>query len=134
MLSALSNRRHHAFLLLVVLLGVGLSVLAFKPAQTWAMHRVQDDFRRDARDIILPLEKNIDAHLGVLGSIGSLYAASDFVRRDEFQTFVRHGMLQRGGIEEAPGRTLGYAAVNPDHRSELRDGEYPQPGHQAINL
>ena len=97
--SALHERRHHAFLLLVVLTGIALSLLAFQLVQTWATHRIRVDFERDARDIILPLEKNIDANLGVLGAISSLYAASVFVERHEFQTFVRHGMLQRPGIQ-----------------------------------
>ena len=60
---------------------------------------MQVDFERDAGSIILLLEKSIYANLGVLDSIGSLYAASEFVERGEFRTFVTHGMLQRPGIQ-----------------------------------
>ena len=126
MLSALSDRRHHAFLLLVVLLGVGLSVLAFKPVQTWAMHRVQDDFRRDARDIILELERRIDANLWVLESTGSLYAASVFVERDEFQTFVGYGMLERPGIRALEWVPRVPASQRADYEEAAREEGYPR--------
>ena len=92
-------RRHHAFVLLVALLGVALSVLAFIAAQTWVSDRSQVDFERDARILMVALEKSIDMNLWVLESIGALYAASVFVEQDEFRTFVMYGMLERPGIQ-----------------------------------
>lgn len=98
-LIALHLRRHHAYVGLAACLGITLSVLAFQAAQTQVSHRMQVDFERHATGVILALEKDIYANLGVLDSIGSLYAASELVERDEFQTFVAHGMLQRPGIQ-----------------------------------
>ena len=125
MLSALSNKRHHAFLLLVLLLGVGLSVLAFRPVQTWAMHRVQDDFEREGRDRIQSLEKTIYGNLGVLQSIGSLYAASNFVERDEFRTFVRYGMLERPGIQALEWIPRVPASQRTVYEEAARQEAYP---------
>jgi len=98
-LGALHLSRHLVLVLMIGCLGVVLSVLALTTARTWERQRMHSDFQRDAMEIVLALQKSIDANLEVLKSIGSLYAASDFVRRDEFRTFVRYGMLERPEIQ-----------------------------------
>ena len=125
LLSALDRRRHHAFVLLVACLGVVLSVLAFQAAQTRESHRMQVDFERDAGSIILLLEKSIYANLGVLDSIGSLYAASEFVERGEFRTFVAHGMLQRPGIQALGWVPRVPASQRTGYEESARNEGYP---------
>ena len=118
-------RRHHALVLLVACLGVVLSLLAFQSAQARESHRVQVDFERDAGSIILIFEKSIYANLGVLDSIGSLYAASEFVERGEFRTFVTHGMLQRPGIQALEWVPRVPASQRKGYEESARNEGYP---------
>ncbi len=61
--------------------------------------RLKFEFDQQAMELSVALEKSIFTHLNVLRSLGSFYAASTMVSREEFQTFVAHTLDNFQGIQ-----------------------------------
>ncbi len=65
-----------------------LVVAAFGFAAAWERERHQRDVERDAGAEARQIQKDLDAVLGTLQSLGSLFASTGAVERSEFRTFV----------------------------------------------
>ncbi len=60
---------------------------------------LKSEFDKDALALNVALDKSITTHLSVLHSLESFYAASNYVERDEFHTFVAQALNNFKGIQ-----------------------------------
>lgn len=112
-------------------------VLIFDYARAWERHRVGSEFERRANDVSHALGEHLVRYLDVLDTIESYYAASQFVSRQEFRTFVRSALERYPGLAalswnqrvqhadraafERSVRADGYGDFRIRHRSENGD-------------
>ena len=61
--------------------------------------RIRLEFAQQAAELSVAVEKSISTHLNVLRSLGSFYAASTMVEREEFRTFVAHSLANFQGVQ-----------------------------------
>ena len=73
---------------LVAVVGVGLAAFAFLASHKWNEANAKADFEEGAARRLVQLQDTINVHVTLLRSIAGLYAASEFVSRQEFATFV----------------------------------------------
>jgi signal transduction histidine kinase len=73
---------------LVALLGLLVTLQAFKAVTGWEQQRVQQAFHAAAIDRILMVQHEIEQNLGVVQDIGSFFNATRWVGRREFRKFV----------------------------------------------
>ena len=99
LLSSIYRRRRYLFVLFVVCVGVALSAAAFVAVRTWEGQRARADFEQDAKGRIFEFKKMIAANLEALRSTSSFYAASNYVDRDQFRTFVAPALSHHPGIQ-----------------------------------
>lgn len=95
----LHKNHQHMIVVAVVVLGIGLSVAAFFLDQAWQKQQIRNEFEIEAANAINALGDDMRTALAVLQSIESLYSASTFVDRNEFQTFVEGILIRNPGIQ-----------------------------------
>ena len=96
-------------------LGLALSLIGFFVARNESYIRIQGDFEELAARRLVKLQDTINVHVTLLRSIAGFYAASNFVERDEFATFIREQPLAQFGhpiLEWVP-------RVSPNQRPAL---------------
>jgi CHASE1-domain containing sensor protein len=93
-------RWSHAFLLAtaVLLIGVCSSLAAFYAARQSDRQRMEADFRLAAHGVTWAFEREAIMAIDLLNATAGLYAASDVVGEEEFQTFVEPLMRSRQSI------------------------------------
>ncbi|NIP85697.1 MAG: GHKL domain-containing protein [Planctomycetales bacterium] len=82
-------------LLLICAAAVGVFVYASYREQ----RNLETEFQRQIVTRVETVKRQLDSYLNVLRSIGSLYASSQEVERDEFQSFVRGALQQYPKIQ-----------------------------------
>jgi signal transduction histidine kinase len=82
---------------LVAVVGILLSVLSFAFARNFNNANLQAAFEERAARRLVLLQDAINVHVTLLRSIAGLYAASDFVKRQEFRIFVSNQPLAKFG-------------------------------------
>ena len=126
LLSAVRWRRRYLFVVFVVCLGVALSAAAFVEERTRQEQLVWSDFEQDAKARIFECQKMIAANFEVLCSTRSFYAASHFVDRDEFRTFVTPALSHHPGIQALEWIPRVPVSQRADHEEAARHEGYPE--------
>jgi len=130
---------------LVIAAGIAVSLLGFFAAQHAERLRHEADFEEQAARRLVHLQDAINVHVTLLRSIAGLYAASDFVTREEFKTFVSNQPraqfgnaylewvprvpAQRREEVDAEARAEGFAdfriwPAGPESEPQTRDRDY----------
>lgn len=130
LLRILLERRRYLFVLLVVCVGVALSAAAFLAVRTWESQRLRADFEQDAEARIFEFEKMLAANLEALRSIRSFYAASNFVDREEFRTFVEPALSHHPSIQALEWIPRVPASQRTAHEEAAHQEGFP--GYQII--
>jgi PAS domain S-box-containing protein len=85
----LPNRnRHRVSLAMILLAGIGLTMLAYAKARRSEVSHIQSELTHQCRQRAQIIERVIEDHLEVLEAVNSFYLSSDEVERDEFTSFV----------------------------------------------
>jgi signal transduction histidine kinase/ActR/RegA family two-component response regulator len=82
---------------LMAALGFAFSLVGFFVARNESYIRIRGDFEELAARRLAKLQDTINVHVTLLRSIAGFYAASNFVERDEFTTFIREQPLAQFG-------------------------------------
>lgn len=85
--------------ILVTLVGLLITLLAFQQVTGWEAQRVETSFREAANDRVLVVQREIEHTLGRVQDIASLFDASPNVGRREFRRFVEPAIKRHGGIQ-----------------------------------
>jgi len=116
--------------LLVLLLGIGISVAAFRAVRNAEWQSVQRDFDHAASDRAAVITKAIDDNWLALESTRSYYAADhEGVRRDEFHTFVQPFFSHMVGLQ-----ALEWAPCVPDSRRAEFEDAVRREGFQDFEI
>ena len=83
-----------SMLLVFALTTVVVTYVAEKEIERFRFH-----FDQDCNDLRIALEKSLQAHVNVLRSLESFYAASNVVSREQFHTFVAHILGDLQGVQ-----------------------------------
>jgi diguanylate cyclase (GGDEF)-like protein/PAS domain S-box-containing protein len=86
-------------LVLVALIGVGLSLTAFFYVKKWELKQAVEIKKRQADEHVRVLRQTFTTFDNVLNSIEGLYHVNNNLTRQEFTKFVRHDLLKRPGIQ-----------------------------------
>ena len=81
----------------VAVAGLTLTLFGFLAAQHANQQQLEAGFEERAARRLVQLQDAINVHVTLLRSIAGLYAASDFVSRKEFETFVSNQPLAKFG-------------------------------------
>ena len=84
---------------LVSLLGLLITLLAFRQVTSWEQQRVAASFRDAASDRILVVQRELELTLGMIQDIASFFDASPRIGRREFRKFVEPVIKRYSGIE-----------------------------------
>ena len=82
---------------LVALIGLALSALGFIAVRNATVAETRGQFEENATRRLGRLQDSVNINATLLRSIEGLYAASQFVSREEFQIFVRNQPFTRSG-------------------------------------
>lgn len=85
--------------------GLGLSLGLWHNARGVAQQRAQADFQADVRDLVNRLARQMESYTAALQGVQGLYAASDFVEREEFRAYVT---AQQSGNQFPGVQVLGF--------------------------
>ncbi len=96
--SALWHNRRLPITLPIIVIFVLTTVAVFYETQN-NNTRLKLEFDQQAMELNVALEKSIAIHINVLRSLGSFYAASTAVEREEFRAFVTHSLDNFKGIQ-----------------------------------
>lgn len=89
----LNTHQQYIFLAIATLLCLGVTIAAYFFARSWEQDHLESELERRVNIHAAVLQKTIDRHVELLESMASLFAASDYVERDEFHRFVRPFLL-----------------------------------------
>ena len=84
---------------LIIAIGIILTLGGFVFTQRWGEVRAEHDFNVAAAGYTTAIDQTLSRHLDILDSIVGFYAASEFVSRDEFQTFAAEFLRRQPGIQ-----------------------------------
>lgn len=82
---------------LVALIGLALSALGYIAVRNATVAEIRGQFEENATRRLGQLQDTVNIHATLLRSIEGLYAASQFVSREEFEIFVRNQPFTRSG-------------------------------------
>lgn len=84
-----SHLRHYGIAIVIFLLGLSLSMMAFNFYQKQEMNRTKSEFDRMADHRFLRIKDILHADLEQLELIKQFFSASDQITQEDFHTFVR---------------------------------------------
>ncbi|MBI4341032.1 MAG: CHASE domain-containing protein [Candidatus Omnitrophica bacterium] len=90
--------RRHLSALLVVLVGIVFSLLAFHGAQSAERQRRYAAFQEQAAQLAAAVQQQFDEAVEALESTGAFYASSESVSREAFRFFVRGLLAKRPAL------------------------------------
>ncbi len=86
-------------LLLIALLGIGLSSTAFLYVKRWEYQDAIDDYKRQAETYVYTLRQNFTAFGNTIYSVNSLYHITDHFNRNLFSQFVKRQLTTQPAIQ-----------------------------------
>ena len=113
----------------IILLGIGLSSMAFGLAWAWERERAKEDFKDASENRYTALQREIESDLQVVTSIQALYNASDRVERSEFHDFTDPFLSQHDSIQ-----ALEWIPRVPDSRREAFEMAAGQDGFPGFRI
>jgi PAS domain S-box-containing protein len=107
---------------IIILVGIILSVTAFVVTRSWESQEIQMKFELLIDNNFASLRRELDIYIEVLLGLKGLFEASDFVSRQEFQTFTAQQLANHPSIQAlewipkvtAEQRTVYEAAARAD--------------------
>lgn len=84
--------------------GIGLSVIGYHLVADWEREQIRSTFRQAVEDRVFAIRRDFQHKMSALKSIDSLYAASNYVNRNEFSRFTKNLFQTHVGLE-----ALGWA-------------------------
>ena len=113
-----SFTKHHIPAVIALILGIALSIAAYRTVDNWEREEINHEFERQVGNLSSALQTGMESHFEVLYSLRAFYEGSHNVDRPEFTTFLE-GSLERhdgfqaiecfcqdpghGGLADAPG-------------------------------
>ena len=91
--------KHHKPAAIALILGIVLSIAAFRMVDGWEKERIDIEFERLAGNLSSALQGGLDHHFEVLYSLRSFYQGSIYVDRSEFSTFLEGSMERHTGFQ-----------------------------------
>lgn len=104
---------------LVGVVGVLFTLLAFDRTRTWELDRARSAFEMSAQDRVADIRRELAAQLEQLHALSALYESSEVVERDEFTSFNARGLERNPAI-----RCLLWIEHEPGGRADGSDDRY----------
>jgi diguanylate cyclase (GGDEF)-like protein/PAS domain S-box-containing protein len=92
-------RKADISLLLIAILGIGLSVMAFWYVKQWEYQEVIDDYKRQADAQVYTLRQTFTTFGNILYSINGLYHVNARLSRADFSQFVKRTLSSQSAIQ-----------------------------------
>ncbi|MDY6992072.1 MAG: CHASE domain-containing protein, partial [Pseudomonadota bacterium] len=86
-------------LIFVIIIGLGLSLVAFFYVKQWEHNQIIEDKKQQADVHVRSLRQTFTAFANILYSISGLHHAYDRITRENFTRFVKHDLLAQPGIQ-----------------------------------
>ena len=83
----------------IAAIGVILSVLFFVAARTLHQQAVDKEFAARATERMIAIDRTVEEYVDVLHAFGGFFDASDFVDREDFETFASTLLVRHAGIQ-----------------------------------
>lgn len=124
---------------IAIVIALALTVVAHYLVRTWEQTVIDSEFERRSNNHMAVLQTTIDQHIELLESLAGLYAASEHVKRTEFNQFVqpiltRHPEIQGFGWDPRvrhSERTAFEAAARQEGLRDFQITEMDETGKKV---
>ncbi len=121
----MSVRRHPLSVIVVVIVGTGLSALAAVTVARQESVNYRLQFQRETDSLTTSLQRSINRYTDLLLAMGDLYSVSSRpISRDEFNRFVARSLTSYPGIQALEWAPIVTGSERPAFEAAMRKGGY----------